>query len=144
MQEHLGQVRAFLFQLAFDLFFLGVDVLGSDGVLRQLQDVLVEQGGVDEVIEDLAAGVVALVGRETFEGALHGLFGDGLAVDAGGDAGGGRPGRRRTAGVWAEADRHERTRTGADHQPRCVLRISHPPYSDDGSRATAIPRRARL
>jgi len=144
--QHFGEFLVLLLQFGADLFFLRVDVLLLDGVLRQLQDVLIEEDVFDEEIKDLFAGFVALGRRHTVEGAVHGRLGNGLAVDANGDARSGR----RDGGDRRRGRRLGRGRKARQNQkrgrPPAALHPAHqqPPCSERRDGGERRPRAGGL
>ena len=119
-----------------------VDLLLGGGELRQLQDVLIDEGVFDEVVEDFLAGLFAFGGRHVFEGALDGRLGDRLTVDAGGDpvagaaAGAAWPARPGPTGTY---------RTRAGDRPSKAAASAHPfpPCSGRGE-SDGLPRAGGL
>ncbi len=76
--------RSFFLHLLLDLLYLGIHFLGVNSNLETRQ-VLVEKGVVDQELEDLSPCLGLHGRRHAPESALHGYFGDGLAVDRGGN-----------------------------------------------------------
>ena len=128
--EHFGEFFMLLLQFAANLFFLRVDFLGGDGVLRELKDVLIDEQVFDEVIEDLFAGLLALSGAMRSRARSTADSGMGCPLT--------RAATPEEAGGWAEADRYNKTKTGIVHQKRWILRIINLPVPSNGPKANGL------
>src|SRR5262249_59177252 len=105
--QRLLQAQVALLQVGPDLLQAGVDCLGVHGDAG-LGQVLIDEHDLDEVVDDLGAGGGLLVGRHAFQAAADVGLEQRLAVDRGGDAGGGRGRRDRgSLGEGGQAGQRE-------------------------------------
>ena len=127
-----------LLDLALDLLHACIHVLGGH-VDAQLLELLIDEDVVDEILEDLRAGLGLLLGRQALEPALQGSLQDRLPVGGRGH-GVGRRGRGIVLNLSPLlAMRRQAEEPDHDHRPARMTKNAHrfPPRS-----GTWVERRA--